>query len=801
MVAPAPITDDIEGISSTGNVEEGNPVGGSAAPYTPAQVAAAAKTTTPTSPSQFSSGTLAAGSGNTQTAVSTAAAALSGQTPPTPTPPVSMAVGVGTPGTPGYQTVSVTPNKQYQYQLSNGQIISVTDPTINQSALAGATFLMGPTGSEANPLASTSAASGSAPLPSGITAGTPDSSGNISYTGNNVTAKLPSNQANASTLLGYANQVVQDNPGSSVSLNADGSAVLTLQGGTTVQLSPNTLASPSSYGQAVSAASNTAQANSAAQATATAQISAINQQLTETLQQLQQQQDAAEGEEGAATGGFGKAGETGVSARYDQLVQNAKNDAQDEIAEINANLASAQSTNTNNLTSQLAQIEQSAQGTAIGLQQTAQSNFLNVAKTFDVSTATMPTGQSLSTLTIGANGSTGVAAVDALVKQGIQAGYSPQQALSLVQAGVATQNKNNQAQFLGLLQQASYANGWATMTSQQLQGDPLFNAYVGMAQSYIPSLANNPQAAAALVSGGTEAQQKLAIAGTGSPTGASGQVPATVLPPSATLSDTDANTPGLAGSIAANTKYSPNAIYQSALQYALDGKTPPMGLGTAAEVQNARAAVVNTAGAIAAAAGVTLPQLQAEYAANEDALTTILPSTNQTILNATNAQTNFTNLIGLANTMDNNTPTLATPLLERWLQTGQIELGNDAEVNNFVSYLSTSLTEYAKVVTGQTSGAGVTDTANAQLQSLLNSGLSPTSIQSWVSNVAQPAMQSRVSASIGQVSDISSTIGNLLSVTANGVTAGGTTGGEGGSGSSGTDSSGAPSGWDWPTSH
>lgn len=51
-------------------------------------------------------------------------------------------------------TKTVLPNGQYQYRLPNGTVIFVGDPTNNQNMLTGATFLMGPTGTEPNPIAS-----------------------------------------------------------------------------------------------------------------------------------------------------------------------------------------------------------------------------------------------------------------------------------------------------------------------------------------------------------------------------------------------------------------------------------------------------------------------------------------------------------------------------------------------------------------------------------------------------------------------------------------------------------------------
>jgi hypothetical protein len=69
------------------------------------------------------------------------------------------------------------------------------------------------------------------------------------------------------------------------------------------------------------------------------------------------------------------------------------------------------------------------------------------------------------------------------------------------------------------------------------------------------------------------------------------------------------------------TGLSPSAIYGDAIEYAFTGKTPALGLGNATQTRAARDAIQNKAGAIAAAAGTTFPQLQALYKSNEAAAT------------------------------------------------------------------------------------------------------------------------------------------------------------------------------------
>jgi len=69
------------------------------------------------------------------------------------------------------------------------------------------------------------------------------------------------------------------------------------------------------------------------------------------------------------------------------------------------------------------------------------------------------------------------------------------------------------------------------------------------------------------------------------------------------------------------TGITPNGMYNAAIEYAMTGKMPSLGLGSAAQVRLQRTAIINTAGAIATALGATFPQLQALYKSNQAAAT------------------------------------------------------------------------------------------------------------------------------------------------------------------------------------
>ncbi len=758
----------------------------SGTPYTPAEVSAAQSTTTPT-PSPFSSSNAVVSGIQASTAASTAGSALS--TPAAaPAAPTSISIGGA------------------NYQISNGQFQM---PNTQAGAAPGSTTTYQTSSTPPAPgvvpagepyqqdpttglyywalPASSSSGSASISAPAGYTLSTPDSSGNQTVSGGNyasyninpsLVAQNINPNGNAQQL---ATQYVQNMPGvqsavaalgTGYSMTTDAGGTVTVNGpnGASISLGPSTVASGEGVGDLNTWSTGIATANSALQST----LSTLAAEHQQTLDQLNEEMLAAQQEEGATQGVVG-GGTSGATSYFQNLIDEENSNYESQVAAAQTQNQQAIETATANAQSALDSIDEKAQ---VALQSSASSAMtqFNTSAASNYLGLTLPTntatGQPFSWSDIANNPQAALAAglgnnptLAGAIQQGVTAGLTPAQALGQIATAQLSNQKTAYSNFSSWLSTLNPAIT-SGMSTQQIMAQYGYGYQLaqtaGMSQSDFITAVQN----------GTLTAQKQSFTETGTVPGLPGPVPATAQNPSFTLSATDANTPGLANSIAAGTKYSPNAIYQAALEYALTGAQPSLGLGTAAQVQNARASVLNVAGAIASAAGTTLPELQAEYSANEDSLTTILPQANTTILNATNATTNFNNLVSLSQNMDASTPTLAIPILEKWLQTGQVEAGGNQQVNDYVSYLTTSLTEYAKVVTGQNSGAGVTQFANEEAQGLLNAGLSASAVQNWVSTVAQPAMSSRVNASIGQVNTISSTIGDLLQVTASGVTSG-----------------------------
>lgn len=87
----------------------------------------------------------------------------------------------------------------------------------------------------------------------------------------------------------------------------------------------------------------------------------------------------------------------------------------------------------------------------------------------------------------------------------------------------------------------------------------------------------------------------------------------------------------------------------------------------------------------------------------------------------------------------------AAPLLQNWINTGTLATTNNPELNNWLGALTTSMTNYARVVYGQTGGAGVASGANTEVQNLLKKGLSVSTVNDYIDNVAKPEMKNTIS--------------------------------------------------------
>lgn len=85
------------------------------------------------------------------------------------------------------------------------------------------------------------------------------------------------------------------------------------------------------------------------------------------------------------------------------------------------------------------------------------------------------------------------------------------------------------------------------------------------------------------------------------------------------------------------------------------------------------------------------------------------------------------------------------PLLQNWINTGTLKTTSNAALNNYLGLLTTSLTNYARVVAGQTGSSGTTANMNTEIQNLIDKGLDIAAVNSYIDNAAIPEMKNTVS--------------------------------------------------------
>ncbi len=217
------------------------------------------------------------------------------------------------------------------------------------------------------------------------------------------------------------------------------------------------------------------------------------------------------------------------------------------------------------------------------------------------------------------------------------------------------------------------------------------------------------------------------------------------------------------------TGFTPNGLYQASIANALQGTMPALGLGQAPRAIAARAAVVNTAGALAAQAGTDLPTLRAEYKANASTLTRLLPQATATA----NANNTMSDNLDLALAKSADVARSGSKLVNRYLQWAQGELTPAKGLAEFETYVYTAAREYAKVTSGgAASSQGLTDSAAREASKLLNVAQAPEVFAGVVQAMKNDAgnVVTEQTKGLGRVS---STIANFFSVANGGGLVGG----------------------------
>jgi hypothetical protein len=247
---------------------------------------------------------------------------------------------------------------------------------------------------------------------------------------------------------------------------------------------------------------NSAKAN--ASATAAAATASENASYAEQLQQLKQEEDAAIGAE--------PAGAAAIAGRYATLIGELGAAHQANLATISAQQTDSVNTAASTMNDSIATVNNNALSTqqynqGVAIKQATTTDYAGAQ--FTQADGTTTTG--IASATIGANGSTGNAAVDNAIANLVSTGAasSPQSALAQLQLGTYTQNKTYQGMAASML--ANNAALWSGQTLAQVQAGPYasdFNTVSGILQS---AYGVDKTTADQMTLGGTLASQKVGI--------------------------------------------------------------------------------------------------------------------------------------------------------------------------------------------------------------------------------------------------------------------------------------------------
>lgn len=216
--------------------------------------------------------------------------------------------------------------------------------------------------------------------------------------------------------------------------------------------------------------------------------------------------------------------------------------------------------------------------------------------------------------------------------------------------------------------------------------------------------------------------------------------------------------PTVGNKVDPRTGQTPNSTYQNAMVYALEGKTPNLGFGQNPQVRAARSDIQNKAAAMAAAAGVDIPTLQAEYRANSTALNRLLPTAKAT---AGAAGTAIDNL-DLAVQQSAEVQRTGAKFVNKYIQWAQGEFTPATGLTTFETYIYTAAREYAKVTGGGAlSAAALTDSAAKEATKLLNAAQAPASFAA-ATTAMKNDMANVTANQTKQLANISGTIANFF---------------------------------------
>lgn len=110
----------------------------------------------------------------------------------------------------------------------------------------------------------------------------------------------------------------------------------------------------------------------------------------------------------------------------------------------------------------------------------------------------------------------------------------------------------------------------------------------------------------------------------------------------------------------------------------------------------------------------------------------------------TKTEADFQNVKNLGKKLTPQELQTGIPLLQGWIRTGTLATSANPNLRNYLANLTTTLTNYGRVVAGQTGAAGITAAANSEAQGLIDKGLSVEAVNSFIDQSAIPDMKNTI---------------------------------------------------------
>lgn len=197
----------------------------------------------------------------------------------------------------------------------------------------------------------------------------------------------------------------------------------------------------------------------------------------------------------------------------------------------------------------------------------------------------------------------------------------------------------------------------------------------------------------------------------------------------------------------------------AAQEYLNTGRLPP-GLGKASAGINAK--IVSRAAEMAAANGNDAQAAALNRAAFKSAQSGLTALTKQRTLVGAFERTALKNL-EIALDESNKVDRTGVPAVNRWLLAGKKSLTGDVEVGRFNAALTSALNEYAKVLSGATGAAGISDAARREAHDLLNTANTPEQVIGIV-DIMKREMANREAGFAEQEAQLKETMGGRPNV-------------------------------------